>query len=438
MLLASTVTMFLRSRSGAPRARRGSAALRLLRRNRDFRLAFVAQLISFAGDWFLFVALAGLVFSLTRSAGLVAALIVAGTVPSALFTFVGGPLADRFNRQVLMVVADLVRGALALGFFLIRDASTVWVAYLLVGGISALEAIFEPAATAAIPNLVDPEDLVTANVLAGSLWGTMLAVGAGLGGLVVAAFGRGAGYVGDSASFLVSAALLIRIHRPFSEPREPHVEHPNLVKATREAVRYARRDHRVLALLSVKAGFGTATGVIGLLPVLAFTVYHAGDRGTGILYAFRGMGALIGPFLARRFIREGDLRTVFRAISVALVTYGAFYALVPWMPGIYAAGAFVLVAHLGGGSQWSLSTYGLQAIVPDHVRGRVFAFDFGLVTATIAVAATLAGLAADHFDPRVVMVGFAAVGVTFAGVWTLATRGVRRSLRPDPVPAARA
>src|SRR5438067_3374585 len=89
---------------------RPAPALGLLRRNRDFRLAFVAQLISFAGDWFLFVALAGLVFSLTRSAGLVAALIVAGTVPSALFTFVGGPLADRFNRQVLMVVADVVRG----------------------------------------------------------------------------------------------------------------------------------------------------------------------------------------------------------------------------------------------------------------------------------------------------------------------------------------
>src|SRR5713226_8694476 len=69
---------------------RPAPALGLLRRNRDFRLAFVAQLISFAGDWFLFVALAGLVFSLTRSAGLVGALIVAGTVPSAVFTFVGG------------------------------------------------------------------------------------------------------------------------------------------------------------------------------------------------------------------------------------------------------------------------------------------------------------------------------------------------------------
>src|SRR2546429_475534 len=90
-------------------------AIALLRRNRDFRLMFVAQLISYAGDWFLFVAMAGLIFSLTRSAGLVAALIGAQTVPSALLTFVGGPLADRVDRRRMMVAADVVRGILAFG-----------------------------------------------------------------------------------------------------------------------------------------------------------------------------------------------------------------------------------------------------------------------------------------------------------------------------------
>lgn len=397
---------------------------------------FLAQLVSFTGDWFLFVALAGLVFSLTGSAGLVAALIAAQTVPSALLTFVGGPLADRFDRRRMMILSDVVRGVLALGFFAIRDASLVWLAFVLAGAISGLEAFFEPAATAAIPNVVDPEDLSTANALAGSLWGTMLAVGAGLGGLVVAKFGRDAGYIGDAASFLVSAALLTRIRRPFSEPHAPGLEHPGLLEATRETVRYARRDHRVLALLSVKGGFGVGTGVIGLLPVLAFVVYHAGDRGTGVLYAFRGVGALIGPFLARLFIREDDLRTVFWAVSAALFTYAAFYAFVPWMPGLYLAGALVLGAHLGGGAQWTLSSYGLQRIVPDRIRGRVFAFDFGLVTASVALAAGIAGLAADHFDVRIVMEGFAGVGFAYAILWTVITRGVRRSLRPPEGPEA--
>jgi predicted MFS family arabinose efflux permease len=71
--------------------------------------------------------------------------------------------------------------------------------------------------------------------------------------------------------------------------------------------------------------------------------------------------------------------------------------------------------------------------VPDSIRGRVFAFDFGLVTASIAIAAALAGLAADHWNVRYVMDGFAALGLAYAVLWTFLTRNVRRSLRPEPL-----
>src|SRR5436190_5041398 len=109
-----------RMRSARPPAR-PTPAWTVLLRNRDFRLMFVAQLISYAGDWFLFVALADLIYSLTHSAGMVALLLAAQTVPATLLTFVGGPLADRLDRQRLMVVTDAVRGLLALGFFLVRS-----------------------------------------------------------------------------------------------------------------------------------------------------------------------------------------------------------------------------------------------------------------------------------------------------------------------------
>src|SRR6058998_3224297 len=124
------------------------AVISLLRRNRDFRLLFFAQVVSFSGDWFLFVALAGLVFTLTRSPGLVAAVYAALTVPFALFTFVGGPLADRLNRQALMIGADLARAALCFGFFLIHRPGQVWMVYLLAGSITALGAVFQPASMA--------------------------------------------------------------------------------------------------------------------------------------------------------------------------------------------------------------------------------------------------------------------------------------------------
>jgi MFS family permease len=416
--------------SGArtPRRRKG-AVLRLLRRNSDYRLLFLGQVVSFTGDWFLFVALAGLVFSLTHSPALVTAVYAAWTVPFAIFSFIGGPLADRLNRQVLMIAADITRGLLSLGFFLIHKPSQVWMVYVLAGLITALGAVFEPASMAAVPNLVDREDLATANVLSGATWGTMLAIGAALGGLVVAAFGRGAGYIGDSSSFFVSAILILQIRRPFAEPKEPHQEHPGFVEATREAVRYARRDHRVLALLTVKGGAGLGAGVVALLPLLAFQVFHAGDRGTGILYGFRGAGVLVGPFLARRFIRDEDLPSIFSTISISLAVYGLSYAVVAWMPGIYLAGAFVLLGHFGGGAQWTLSSYGLQLLVPDAIRGRIFAFDEGLITFTVALSAVVAGAIANVVSVRIVMVGLACVITIYAVVWTLATRGIRRGLR---------
>jgi MFS family permease len=416
---------------------RKGAVLHLLRSNPQYRLLFMAMVVSFAGDWFLFVALAGLLYDLTGSAAYVTGLYAALTVPFALFTFVGGPLADRMNRQFLMVTADILRGVLALGFFLVHRPSQVWVVFVLTAAISALQGVFDPAALAAVPNLVERDDLAAANVLSAATWGTMLTVGSALGGLVVALFGRSAGYVGDSVSFFVSAALVIRIRRRFSEDRAGE-EHPGLVEATRETFRYARQDHRVLALLAVKGGFGLGAGAIALLPVLAFTVYHAGDAGTGILYGFRGAGIVLGPFLIRPFVRDDDLRSVFWAISGAFAIFALSYAVVPFMGLIWLAGMLVFVGHLGGGVQWTLSSYALQVIVPDHIRGRIFGFDEAMISTTIAASATISGWLADIFDVRHVMLGLAGVAAVYTVVWTLATGKVRRSLRPgsDRAPAA--
>ena len=410
--------------------------LSLLGRNRAFARLYGAQLISFGGDWFTTVALVGLVHDLTGSPALVALVLAAQTIPFALFSPIGGFLADRFDRRRLMVTSDTARALFALGLLVVDEPGEVWLAFTLVALIGALGAIFEPASSAAVPNLVDPEDLPAANVLVGAAWGAMLAVGGGLGGLVAATLGRDAAFVGDAASFLLSAALLIGIGRRFAEDRDPDEARPGLVAAVTETARYARRDHRVFALLAVKAGFGLSVGVIGLLPLFAVEVFGAGDAGTGILFAVRGIGALVGPFLVHRM--TGDLRLLFLAIGVSFAVYGIGYGVFPLMGSLALAAPWVLIAHLGGGAQWTLSTYGLQRIVPDRLRGRVFAFDYGLVTLTVAISLSLTGWAAEHLDIRVVMLGLAAVSLLWAAVWTAMTRDIRRgpgfAARPAEAP----
>src|SRR5205807_2014726 len=123
--------------------------------------------------------------------------LVSQLVPYFFFVPVAGVLADRMNRQALMVGADVVRAVLCLGFFLVGPG-TVWVLFVLQAALAIFTAVFEPAASAAVPNLVDEDDLSVANSLVGSAWGTMLAIGAALGGLIAAAFGKDAAFIGDA------------------------------------------------------------------------------------------------------------------------------------------------------------------------------------------------------------------------------------------------
>jgi MFS family permease len=401
------------------------ASLELLRRNADFRRLYVAQLISFGGDWFMTVALFGLVHMLTGSAIFVALTITVPQLAFFLLSPVGGALADRLDRRRLMIVADLARACLCLPLLLVRSQDQVWLVFVLQASISVFEACFEPASSAAIPNVVDPGDLAAANSLVGSAWGTMLAVGAAAGGVVVTLFGRDAAIVGNSVSFLVSAWLLWRVRRAFSERRDEHAQHPGILEATRETAAYARRDHRVLALLGVKAGFGLAAGVLVLIAVFATDVFKEGDLGIGLLMASRGVGALIGPFLGRAIAGPDD-RRLFSAIGLALAVFGGSYMVFGLSPSLLVAAPIVLCAHLGGGAQWTLSTYGLQRLTPDRIRGRIFAFDYALVTLSLGVSSFVAGWLAETLGPRPTVIGLGGVALAWSGTWWALTRDIRR------------
>lgn len=401
------------------------SAWSLLRRNGEFRRLYLASLISLGGDWFLLVALFGLVLELTDSALAVAFVIAAQDLTYFIASPAAGLLADRLDRRWLMVGADLARMILVLGFLFVRSSSTVWIAYPLLAVVATFSAAFEPASAAALPNLVERKDLATANALSGSLWGTMLAVGAALGGLVTATLGRDASIVIDSASFAVSAWLIFRVRGRFAEDRGQEVT-PSLRVASAETLRFARKDHRVLALLAAKFGWGAAGGVLVLIPLLANREFHAGDVGIGLLMAGRGVGALIGPFVARASLGPAD-RRLFSAIGVALAVFGVGYALLGLAPGLLLAMPAVALAHVGGGAQWTLSSYGLQRIVPDKIRGRIFAFDGMLVTLTFGLSSLMTGWLADHVGARATALGMGAVAVVWAAVWAGLTTDVRRA-----------
>ena len=124
---------------------------------------------------------------------------------------------------------------------------------------------------------------------------------------------------------------------------------------------------------------------MGMLALLATGPFDSADGGTGLLLGARGLGVVAGPFIARRLLaRRSPRRSVMAGTAVLLtcgaagLVYAAGYLVVGTAPVLAVAVAGALLAHLGGGAQWTLSTYGLQSAVPDYIRGRVFAADFAL------------------------------------------------------------
>src|SRR5450432_1294087 len=193
--------------------------LGLVRHNRDFRLLYAGSLISLGGDWFLTVALLDLVLQLTGSATLASLMLLCQTLPIFIFTPLAGHIIDRVDRRKLMITVDIIRTGACLLPLLARTPALLPFAYAGVVLISIGSAYFEPASQAALPNIVAAEELGPANVLMGSTWGTMLAAGAAIGGLVTARFGRDVSFIVDAASFLISAVILAGIRTKFSEER---------------------------------------------------------------------------------------------------------------------------------------------------------------------------------------------------------------------------
>jgi MFS family permease len=403
----------------------------LLRRNGDFRAVFIAQIVSFAGDWFATVAMLGLVIDRTGSKLAATAVFVVQALPNFALSPLAGPAADRFDRRRLMVGVSLVQAGAA-SLFLVALRGPVGFAFLAQGLVTGLGTFFAPASQAALPNLVDAHDLPLATVMMSSTWGAMLALGAAIGGLFTLAFGREAAFVADGVSFLIAAALIASVRRPTQQATlEGRRGRVRPLADTLETVRYARTNPAVAALLGSKLGFGLGSGAVGMLALMATGPFHSGDGGTALLLAARGLGVVAGPFVANRLLTRRAHPTavagILLACGLAGLVYGAGYLVVGTAPVLGLAVAGALAAHLGGGAQWTLSTYGLQAVVPDYIRGRVFAADFALVTVTMSLSLIVSGALAEVTGPRLPTLLLAGVSSLWGVAYLALTRPLRRA-----------
>lgn len=401
----------------------------LLHRNRNFRYLWLAQLVSFLGDWFNTLAVYDLTNELTGGSGRALAwVLISRFIPTFVFSAAAGVLADRLSRRKIMIAADLLRALVVLGFIFVRRPEHLWVVYALTAAQLSISAFFQPARDAAVPTITTRAELLAANALGGASWAVMLALGAAAGGLVTDLAGRNAAFAIDAVTFLFSAAMVRRVAIPArARPPAGPVTIASLTGWSDlvDGARYILTHPAVGWLLMVKLGWGLGGGVLLLLVVFGERVFMPGGAaGVGILYAARGLGSAIGPFLARRLGGETP-RAMRQSIALGFAFAGLFYIAFSYAGGLGIGVVALLGAHTGGSILWVFSTTLLQLAVPDRFRGRVFAAEWALVTLSMSVSSFLTGRAIDAgADPRVLarFLGFAFLAPGL--VWVLAQRSL--------------
>lgn len=408
---------------------RPSGYLELLRSNRNFRQLWLGQVVSQLGDWFNTMAIFRLLQDLTQdSARAIGLMLVARFLPSFIVGPLSGVVADRFSRRHVMILSDLLRAVVVLGFLLVRRPEHVWLVYALTILQLVFSTFFEPAKTAVIPSIVSGRELLAANAISSVTWSVMLTLGAAFGGVVTGWFGTDAAFILDSLTYLASALLIAGVRFP----RHPLRAKTKLtlgkalgITDTIEGARYVWQRPRVFALMMVKPAWGVGGGILTLLAVFGEKVFPVGGKaaiGIGVLYAARGIGTAIGPITMRRI--SGETRASMQTgIGTAFIIGGIGYIAFGSATSFALAIIVLMLAHAGGSILWVNSTVLLQRAVEDDFRGRVFAAELALLTLTMAASNYATGELLDrfHFSPRTVTIG---IGIFFLlpGVLWFATR----------------
>jgi MFS family permease len=360
----------------------------------------------------------------------VAALMLAGDVAPQLLSPFAGALADRFDLRRVMVVCELGQAALMLAVALLLPPLPLLV--VLVAARSTLATIFQPASRSAVPAFVASENLPRANA----------ALGAGTHGLDVLGPALAAGllpFLGvrglllvDAASFLVSAALLVRL--PSLPPAR--VAPPSLFVDARDGLAYLWR-HPVLRIIAV--GFCLLVAFNGVddvaLVFLAKGPLHGGDSAASILYAGVGAGLLIGFAALSRF---GN-----RFAPLALIPVGyAISSLGNLLTGVAASVVIAFGMQLVRGLGLAATDTGhdtlVQRTVPAGLRGRVFSNLYGAIGLAAGLSYVLGGVLIDLTTPRTTLIVAGCGGLVVAGFVALRLRRVGEPPVDDALSTANA
>lgn len=367
--------------------------MNLLRRAPGFRLLFLATLGSSLGTLLATVALVIDVKDRTNSGPWVGALMFVEFLPAVAVGLFFGPLVDRLPRRGLMIGSDLVRCGVFAALSFTTSAGQI-VALAAVAGFTT--GFFRPAVYAGLPNLVGEHDLARANSLIQTGENVSWTLAPVLGGALVAAASPDVAYWVNSASFLVSALLVMRI--PAEKLQGALAVSRGFLRDIAEGF---GRVVRTRALRTVLIVWTVALGAIATSNTaqvfLAKNTFSGGDLGYGLIFGSIGLGLAIGSYGAGSWVERRSVGSVYAA-SILLLAIGIGAA--GLMPSVWAALPCFVLSGIGNGVAVVCNSLLVQRGVTDEVRGRVFTVIMSVNYTAYGIATLVAGPLTDRYGAR--------------------------------------
>jgi MFS family permease len=366
----------------------------LLRRHPPFRRLFAATTGSAVGTYLAALALSVDVYDRTGSGRWLAALLVADFLPIILVGVALGPLIDRLQRRLLMIVADVTRLGVFAALPFVHTHPEAIVALAAVNGLAT--GFFRPAVWASVPNLVDDDDLDTATSLLSTVENAAWMVGPVISGLVIAVWSPSVAYGINAVSFLLSAVLIAQLS-------STHLQSDASLsrghwRDVRDGISFVRSS---APLVTVAIVWNTAA--IGIACINVPEVVYAkeelgvGNVGFGILVGAMGLGLVIGSALAPLGLAKLGLVRVYGG-SLLLMAVGFGAAAVA--PSLAVAIPLVVIASAGNGCAVVCNQLLVQRGAGDQMRGRALAVLMSSYYAVLPIGMVLAGWLTDRNGAR--------------------------------------
>ena len=385
----------------------------------QFRLLWIGQTASAAGDALIPVAVAFAVLGIHGTATDLGIVFAAFTVAHVAFVLVGGVVADRLPRQLVMVACDVVRlvAEVILAILLISHAAQIWHIAVSAAVIGAASAFFLPATGGLVPQTVSPGRLQQANALMGLSRSATGIFGPPIAGLLIVFTGIGAVFLVDAGTFVLSAISLLMLRLPPTEARPTEQQFlADLAAGWREVA-----SRRWILAAIVAFGLSNMSGsVFFILGAVVANARLGGAAAWGLILTGGAIGGVIGGLLA---LRLHPKRPLFVGFLLTCAMALPPLALIGPLPLLFIAAAS-LASQAGGqlSNTWWFTM--LQQHVPEQARSRVSSYDWLVSLVFQPMGSLLAGPLALAVGLPATLLGAAGIGLA-SNLGVLLVRDVR-------------